>query len=197
MRAHLVNWQNIHKKGDLWIKHHQLRYDAFVDRQHWTVPSHEKLEWDQYDTPRAQYVLIEHNNACVAACRLISTIYPYMIEEVFPNFLPYEVPKTESVWETTRFVVDASLTPDLRRVALGELIIAVQQFGLDHNLDRFVAVMAVPMFKRALVRNGVDLDIHVDRACLIDNKNTTAADVYISQATIDYIRENISGKMVA
>lgn len=192
MQTHRLNWQNIHQFGGLWLEHHRLRYENFVARQGWDIPNFDRLEWDQYDTPRAQYIIVEHNHTCAAACRLVSTEHPYMIEEVFSHLLPYDLPKTDRVWEATRFVVDADLSPDLRAMALQQLIIGVQQFGLDYQLDRFLGLMPIPIFKMALMRNGVEVDIHTDTAALIDGKRTATGDIYISQATIDRLQGRLA-----
>ncbi len=187
MKTDILSWSNLHLKGDLWIQHHGLRYQSFVDRQGWEVPSHDQLEWDQYDNPRAIYILISEQGRCLACCRLISTIHPYMIEEVFPDFLPYAPPKKPNVWEASRIAVDSSLTAVKRNQALQELILAIQQFGIDQGIDKYLGLMPIAIFKKTLIRNGVRVRIHEAQAKAIDGKKTAVADIFVDQKTIDYL----------
>src|SRR4029450_11532791 len=52
-----VDWETAHLYGRAWISHHQLRYRVFAERRHWDVPSHNDLEYDQFDTPAAKYLV--------------------------------------------------------------------------------------------------------------------------------------------
>ncbi|MCZ4281685.1 hypothetical protein O4H49_12920 [Kiloniella laminariae] len=191
MISHILNWQNIHLNGDLWLQHHRIRYQSFVGRQNWDVPHHDGLEWDQYDNPRASYILISQQGRCLACCRLISSVHPYMIEEVFPDFLPYAPPKKPKVWEASRIAVDNSLAADIRNRALCQLIIAIQQFGLENGIEKYLGLMPVAIFNRVLVRNGVCLKIHQGKAGLIDGKKTATADILVDPRTVDYLQSHL------
>ena len=52
-----LNWESAHLHGRAWISHHRLRYRIFVERRGWRLSAHHGLEWDEYDNPRATYVL--------------------------------------------------------------------------------------------------------------------------------------------
>ena len=192
MQSHIINWVNIHLKGDLWAQHHRLRYQSFVDRQGWNVPNHIQMEWDQYDNPRATYILIEENGQCLACCRLVSSTHPYMIEEIFPDLLPYAPPKVNHIWEASRIAVAQHIPANQRQTALQGLIIAIQQFGLDNGIDKYLGLMPMAIFKRTLIRNGVRVDIHKDHAKDIDGKLTAIADIYVDQVTIDFLRNKVA-----
>lgn len=184
MDAHVISWSNVHLYGDLWAKSHRLRHEAFIARQGWDVPAHEGMEWDQYDNPRASYIVVSDQGRCVGVCRLVQTIHPYMIEEVFPKLLPYPAPKRPEVWEATRFVVAADLPPACRDQALKRLIVGVQRFGIDHQVDHFLGLMPMAIWRRTLERNHVKLSIHCDTASRIDGVMTATAEIAVDLATI-------------
>lgn len=184
MDAHVITWSNAHQFGDLWAQSHRLRHEAFIARQGWDVPAYAGMEWDQYDNPRASYIVIADEGRCVGVCRLVQTIHPYMIEEVFSGNLPYPAPKRPDVWEATRFTVAADLPPDRRDQALKRLIVGVQRFGIDHQVDHFLGLMPVAIWRRTLERNHVQLDIHTATATRIDGVMTATAEIAVDHATI-------------
>ena len=57
MRTLAVTWETAHQHGEAWISHHRLRYKMFVERQKWSVPSYRQIEYDEFDTPAATYIL--------------------------------------------------------------------------------------------------------------------------------------------
>lgn len=184
MNTVVITWKTIHKHGELWMQSHQLRHAAFVDRLQYNVPSHDGLEWDQYDTPRARYIVIEHAGRCAAVCRLVPTTAPYMLEELFPQLLPYAAPKAADVWEATRIAVDSALPPAERDAALKALIVGVQRFGLEHGIRHFLGLMPVAIFRRTLIRHGVAVNILVDTAQPIDGVPTAAGEILVDAATV-------------
>jgi N-acyl-L-homoserine lactone synthetase len=185
MRAVQITWATIHQHGDLWLQSHQLRHEAFVERLNYQVPSHDGLEWDQYDTPRATYIVIEDGGRCAAVCRLVPTTAPYMLEELFPELLPYAPPKRPDVWEASRIAVASHLPAARRDLALKALIVGVQRFGLDHDLSHYLGLMPVPIFKRTLIRHGVEVRIMSDHARAIDGIVTAAGEIGVHAATIE------------
>lgn len=185
MRAVRITWATIHRHGDLWLQSHQLRHEAFVSRLAYQVPSHDGLEWDQYDTPRATYIVIEDGGRCLAVCRLVPTTAPYMIEELFPELLPYAPPKRPDVWEATRIAVDPDLPAPQREEALRALIVGVQRFGLDHGITHFLGLMPVPIFRVTLQRHGVTVRIMRDQAREIDGRETATGEILVDPATVE------------
>nr|ABD97989.1 autoinducer synthase AlpI [Azospirillum lipoferum] len=174
------------------IQSHQLRHQAFVDRLRYAVPSHDGLEWDQYDTPRASYIVVEHDGRCAAVCRLVPTTAPYMLEELFPQLLPYAPPKSADIWEATRIAVDAALPAPARDAALRALIVGVQRFGLENGIRHFLGLMPVAIFKRTLVRNGVTVRILDAAAQPIDGIATAAGEILVDPATVERLAPSMA-----
>ncbi|MBP2310482.1 GNAT family N-acetyltransferase [Azospirillum melinis] len=185
MQTVTVTWKSIPRYGELWLQSHQLRHDAFIGRLGYDVPAHDGIEWDQFDTPRAAYIIVEDQGSCAAVCRLVPTTAPYMLRDVFPQLLPYAPPERPDVWEASRIAVDAGRPAAAREAALKALIVGVQQFGLDHGIRHFLGLMPVPIFKRTLMRHGVEVRILQEAARAIDGIPTAAGEIMVSQTTVD------------
>ncbi len=52
-----LSWETAHLHGETWISHHRLRHRLFVERQGWEIPTYRGMEYDEFDTPAAQYLL--------------------------------------------------------------------------------------------------------------------------------------------
>lgn len=52
-----LTWGTAHHFGDALAGQHRLRYRVFVQRAGWKVPHFNGMEWDQYDTPAAHYLV--------------------------------------------------------------------------------------------------------------------------------------------
>lgn len=185
MQTHVITWKTIPNHSRLWVQSHELRHAAFVARLGYDVPSHDGMEWDQYDTPRAAYIVVEHRGVCAGVCRLVPTTAPYMIKEIFPSLLPYQPPEDERVWEASRIAVDTRLPGPEREQALKSLIVGVQRFGLDHGLTHFLGLMPVAIFRRTLVRHGVRVNIMAGAAQAVDGIPTATGEIIVDQGTVD------------
>ena len=104
MRTVAVTWETAHQHGEAWISHHRLRYKMFVERQRWSVPSYRQIEYDEFDTPAATYILtVDEQHRALGSVRLIPTTRPYMVESLWPDLVSTELPHCGSVWEASRF----------------------------------------------------------------------------------------------
>jgi acyl homoserine lactone synthase len=119
VRFHIVRWMDA-QYGDLLRQYHHLRKKVFVDTLKWNLPVHDGMEWDQYDSPRATYILIEEDGICVGGCRMLrcdhahtiaGTTYSYMLRDahlgLLPGFPPTVIdnpPVSAEDWEMTRAI---------------------------------------------------------------------------------------------
>jgi acyl homoserine lactone synthase len=185
MQTHVITWKTMPQHSELWLQSHELRHQAFVDRLGYDVPSHDGLEWDQFDTPRATYIVVELAGRCAGVTRLVPTTAPYMLKDVFPELLPYDPPAAPDIWEATRIAVDAALPASARDAALRALIVGVQRFGLAHGIRHYLGLMPVAIFKRTLIRNGVTVRILDAAARPIDGITTAAGEILVDPATVE------------
>jgi len=146
--------------GNPIFAQHRLRYKRIIERQAWDVPHIREMEFDSYDNPAAYY-LIKRNAAgdAVGVSRLCSTERPYMLEEHFSHLITkYPIPKDQHVWETTRFCVDDSLTPEERKKILHELVLSHLEFALQRKIKNIVAVTYPAFWRTIFINSGWDVE---------------------------------------
>lgn len=164
----VVKVDNAHMFGDAMADQHRFRFRHFVIRNRWTVPHVHGMEYDQFDTPAAVYLLWRDTSAHVRGMvRLLPTEQPYMLESLWPDLRPIEgLPKDRSIWENTRFAIDYDLAPQMRRQILAELLIASVEFGLAEDIRSYLLVSPCWVLRRILSPTGLSCRILRESASL-------------------------------
>ncbi|WP_342627773.1 acyl-homoserine-lactone synthase [Nguyenibacter vanlangensis] len=136
----------------------KLRYRVFVERLGWTAPDQSSalgFEYDRFDTKDAIYILVcNAQSEVIAGVRLIKTTSHFLLAQLFPTLDPQAIPTGEDVLEVTRFVVE----PNRERLGgcsdpVGQLVMALQEFGLNNSLRNFISVSYAGM-ERLLSQAG-------------------------------------------
>jgi len=188
MSVHLINWSNIHKHGDTWMQHHALRHKVFRGRCAWNIAEHDGLEYDEFDTPLARYLVsVGEDGRVHGAIRLIPTTHPFMSQTHWPEMFAGPPPSGPEIWEATRFCSDHTLPIEQRRACVLDLLEASMSFGLENGITRYVAVMSTLMFPIGLRRNGCSYR-RLGPAVSIDGVPTGAAEVPINENVLHDIR---------
>ena len=183
-----IDWESAHLYGDAWISHHRLRHRIFVERQEWDVPTCNGLEYDQFDTPAAKYILwLDGRNRARGVVRLIPTTRPYMVKTLWPQLLSDAPIEDPTVWEATRFGCDRDLSPDLRRQVIAELICACQEFGTAMGLRAYLGVMPLAIFKRVIEASGCPVR-RLGAAIRVGCHSLAAASIEVSPAVLETVR---------
>lgn len=186
-----LDWQSAHLHGEAWISHHRLRHRLFVARQGWRVPTYEDLEYDQFDTPAAKYLVwLDSRRQARGVVRLIPTTRPYMVEALWPELVAGALPHEPRIWEATRFGCDRDLEPALRRVVVSELICACQEFGLANGIDRYLGVMPLAVFKHVLAGAGCPLD-YLGPSLKMGRHKIAAAYIEVSLSVLAAVRQRV------
>lgn len=83
----------------------RYRYEVFVERLGWKLPTDGRMELDQFDRADTHYVIARNaTGEIVGTARLLSTERPYLLACVFPQLLGgMPAPCTPRVWELSRF----------------------------------------------------------------------------------------------
>jgi acyl homoserine lactone synthase len=186
-----VDWETAHLYGRAWISHHQLRYRVFAERRHWDVPTHNDLEYDQFDTPAAKYLVwLDAGGVARGVTRLIPTTRPYMVKTLWPELVAGKLPSSPSIWEATRFGCDRDLEPAVRRRVVGEMICACQEFGVTRGIRGYLGVMPLRIFQRVIAAAGCPLEI-LGPVRELDGHPTAAAYLHVSQDVLASIRHRL------
>jgi acyl homoserine lactone synthase len=138
-----LNIETAHRYNDTLPMLLKCRYNEFILRQKYAVPSYNKMEYDQYDTPAAVYFAWKDEEGGIkAGMRIHPTDRPYMIKDMWPQALHYiDLPNSQTIWEMTRFFVDSSIVAGpMRRQAHGELLCALLEFALYHGITNYIGI---------------------------------------------------------
>ena len=127
----------------------RLRDEIFHKRLGWDISSHNGLKRKMFDKLKPVYLVARGDQRKVSNCaRILPTMGPYMLEDVFPELLDGDnTPQDERTWELIRFTANADKTNPQRGVgaiSLGLMREAVE-FAEEHHVDRYVSVTSVAM----------------------------------------------------
>lgn len=135
---------------------YRFRYRVFVEHAGWQLPTQQRLEFDQFDTPQAVHLVNRASDGGIAGLlRLLPTMAPYMIERLWPDLLAYAPqPRSPRIWEVTRLGTDPDLRPHERGQAVAELVTACLEYGIDHGISDMLAVMTEEHARKVVVGLG-------------------------------------------
>jgi N-acyl-L-homoserine lactone synthetase len=188
MRTLAVTWETVHQYGEAWISHHRLRYRMFVERQKWTVPTYGQIEYDEFDTPAATYILtVDDQYRALGTARLIPTTRPYMVKSLWPNLIDTKVPHCDSIWEASRFGCDRDLDAASRRRVVAQLILGCQEFGIANGITHYLGVMPIQIFKHVIAANGCPVT-PVGPTLRLHGHEIAAAYIDVSPTTLEAVR---------
>lgn len=184
-----ITLENSHLFGNALASQHRLRHRVFVERQQWEIPSYRGMEYDQYDTPAAHYLVWRDDAGEVrGVSRLSPTDRPYMLAEQWPDMVSKcELPRSAQVWEGTRFGIDRDLDPALRKRILGELVVAYLEFGLRNDITHMIGVMPTLIWRAVFVNNDWRPEFLGDMRKLAIDK-VVAGRVEVSAANLARVR---------
>jgi acyl homoserine lactone synthase len=134
----------------------RLRYDVFVRRRGLDHSSWDGLEFDEFDTPAATYLVWRDNDRIVrGVARLLRTTRPYMLRSHWPYLVADGVlPSSIDVFEVTRVCIDKSVNPVLRRTIFPELLCAIQEFLLLNGGTSMIGVTREHLLSH-FIRSGI------------------------------------------
>ncbi|MDA9008381.1 hypothetical protein N9K16_00315 [Alphaproteobacteria bacterium] len=155
MFTKVISWAHAAKDGDLWVSMHRLRQQEFIERLAYDVCSDDGLEYDQYDTPAARYVVAYNNRRRVlGTIRLLPTLKPFMLKDLWPELLPADFQPSTEEWEASRIVVNSAEKLSTRNETILRLLLEAQHFGIENNIQNYLGVMYPAIWKAAIVKNG-------------------------------------------
>jgi N-acyl-L-homoserine lactone synthetase len=135
----------------------RLRYEVFVRQRGLAHSSFDNLEFDEFDTPAAVYLVWRDDERVVRGlARLLRTDRPYMLASYWPHLVENRVlPSSDAVWEVTRVCVDKVVNPELRRTIFPQLLCAISEFLEARDGDGMIGVTRQHLLSHFL-REGID-----------------------------------------
>ena len=136
------------------------RKRVFVDRLKWNVPVVDGVyEKDQFDTEDATYIVCAdpQSGDHQASLRLIPSLKPHMLRDVFHTLCEDGVPIGPDIWEMTRICLSPSLARGEARQAFGRIWLGALEFGIDQGVAVMTGLTHGPMFSNILAA-GIDIE---------------------------------------
>jgi N-acyl-L-homoserine lactone synthetase len=185
-----INYKTWHCFGGALLSQFQLRYRLLVDAQYWEVPRFQGMEYDQYDTPAATYLVWQDEEGVVrGSVRTVPTDRPYMLKDLWPDMVQKcPLPHSLSVWEATRFCIDPILSKDLRQRVKHELVLAFLEFGLKNDVQQMIGVMPPKLWQSCFVSSGWDIEFIGDEKN-VGSDTIIAGIMPISLPTLQKVRQ--------
>ncbi len=184
-----VTLETSHLFADAMASQHRLRHRVFVEQQRWDVPTFHGMEYDQYDTPAAVYLVWrDFEGEARAVARLSPTNRPYMVRDLWPDLVQSRaLPDSPHIWEGTRLCVDQKLPKDIRRRAVSELLAGCLEYGLAHDIHEYI-IVAPMIVLRTYKLCGCSIEaLGTPRA--IDGAELTAATCDVDENILQVVRQ--------
>ncbi|MBV1691397.1 autoinducer synthase [Novosphingobium sp. G106] len=128
----------------------EARKHVFVDLLKWDIPVLAGTwELDQFDDREATYLIIsDGNGGHFASSRLLKTVGPHILGELYPDLVDGEVPSGANILEITRFCLDRSLRAAERRHARDRLVTALTAYAIEHGITAYTGVAEIGWFRQ-------------------------------------------------
>lgn len=145
-----------HFYQDAMASQARLRYDVFVRQRGLDHLSFDELEFDEFDTPSALYMVWRDEERRVRGlARLLRTDRPYMLAKYWPYLVEGgALPNSPDIWEVTRVCVDRTLPPLVRRSVFPELLSAIAEFFQANGFAGMVGVTRQHLLSH-FIREGI------------------------------------------
>lgn len=186
---HVITRDNAHQHEHLLREMHRDRKRVFVDRFKWNVPVvNGDMEVDQFDTPDAVYLVIAGNDGRhLGSARLLPSMQPHILGDLFPELADAGVPKGPDVFEMTRMVYSPELTD---MAALGQirmlLRLAMVEYAVAAGIRHYSCIVRMEFLPTVLSAGWVAEPLGFPRD--IDGESTTAVRIDVDQAALDAVR---------
>jgi N-acyl-L-homoserine lactone synthetase len=128
------------------------RKEVFIDLLRWDLPALDgQFEVDAFDNERAHYIiLVDADGAHLGSARLLPTVCPHILGDLFPELCAEAVPTGANVLEITRFCLDRRLRAADRRVVRNQLITGIVDYALTENVERYTGVAEIGWLQQIL-----------------------------------------------
>jgi len=135
------------------------RFQVFVERLGWELPSAPGYEQDEFDHADTVHLVARDASGAITGCgRLLPTTGPYLLESVFPElFNGLEIPRDAGIWELSRFAAmpTQAQAETRRRDYLAErVLLRALRYCAERGVSQLLAVSTPPV-ERLLQRAGV------------------------------------------
>lgn len=135
----------------------RLRHEVFVRQRKLLHNTFDGLEFDEFDTPAAVYLVRRDEELAVrGVARLLRTTLPYMLKSYWPDMVDRgQLPSGEDVWEVTRVCVDKAVASATRRTIFPELLCGIAEFFEANRIAGMIGVTSEALLSHFL-KQGIE-----------------------------------------
>ncbi len=181
MEVHVISRDNRHLYADILEDYFRLRYKIYVLERKWAALDRpDKREIDQFDTEGTVYLLAVEGRAIIAGMRLVPTMMPTQLSDLFPKLSLDGPVRRPDVCELSRIFVIPSRRGEQASPRIEAVIQAASmEYGLSMELSAFTMVTESWSLPRLLDQGWVTrpLGLPID----IDSISTVAVMVDINE----------------
>jgi acyl-homoserine lactone synthase len=186
----LITDANRKEYADLLDQAYRLRHEVFVEEMGWEVLRRpDGRDIDKFDGPGKVEMIAEDCGMVVGYQRLLPTLRPYLLSEVYPQLCDGEIPRGQNLYEWTRFAVARSHRGDARSlgpVAL-DLVTAFVEWGMANDVGAMIVEMSPVQLLRFVQCHFKAFPLGV--AQQIGKEEILAIRAEFDERTLDRLRE--------
>ncbi|MEJ1968059.1 MAG: acyl-homoserine-lactone synthase [Rhizomicrobium sp.] len=174
---------------------HRDRKKIFVDQLKWDVPVVDgQYEMDQFDNEDAIYLVAAdpRRERHLASVRLLPSIGPHLLNDVFPQLCEADVPRGDDVWEITRLCTSPDKDFDVK-VVRRRLATALVEFGLLYGIRRYTCVTHVPYLSHLLSVGWECEPLGLPQA--VGETMVGALSISVTPATLQLFRQKMKSRI--
>jgi N-acyl-L-homoserine lactone synthetase len=151
------NLRTAHRFQDALSSQARLRHQVFVEQRGLPHETFEGLEFDEFDTPSAMYLVWRDDERVVrGVARLLRTTRPYMLQSYWPHLVADgSLPSSPGLFEVTRVCVDRLFEPRSRALIFPELLCAIQELLVGLGGKGMIGVTREHLLSH-FIRSGID-----------------------------------------
>lgn len=130
----------------------EARKRVFVDLLKWDVPVLDgRFELDQFDDEHATYIIVaDRDGNHLGSARLLPTIRPHILGDLFPELCADPVPAGPHVFEITRFCLGRDQGAAARRHTRNRLVSGLVSFAVERNIRTYTGVAEMSWLQQIL-----------------------------------------------
>jgi acyl-homoserine lactone synthase len=150
IRIHVVNLYNKRLYDYLFDEYFRLRYEIYVNERGWkALERPDGRDIDQFDTDAATYLFALEGSRIVGGLRVVPTMQPTLMSDVFPQLALRGPIRRRDVHELTRIFVIKERRGEQAQPRVEHLILCgAMEYGLAQHISQYTIVMEAWWIRR-------------------------------------------------
>jgi acyl-homoserine lactone synthase len=140
---HVVRAENRRLYSEHLDEYFRARHEVYVGERGWTeLAKPDGREIDQFDLPSTTYLLAIKNGQVVGGHRLVPTLGPTMMADVFPQLAMRPLVRSPAAYELSRIFVKREHRGESAPPSVESVVLAgTMEFALSEDIREFTIVM--------------------------------------------------------